>query len=97
NLRNPRFGLRSAVTYDWNDLQCFLAVARARSALAAARKLGVSQSTTARRIEALERALGAALFERTPSGYVLTAEGAAAVEAAEAVEREARAFAERFP
>lgn len=85
------------MSWDWNDLRCFLAVARAGSTLAASRALGVSQSTVARRIEALEYALGATLFERLPSGYRLTGAGRTAVEGAERVEREAQAFAAAFP
>ena len=43
---------------DWNDLRYFLAVAREGSTLAAGRALRVSQTTVARRIAALEEALG---------------------------------------
>ena len=43
---------------DWNDLRYFLAVARDGSTLAAGRSLRVSQTTVARRIAALEQALG---------------------------------------
>ena len=48
---------------DWDDLRHFLAVAKAGTTLAAARELGVSQSTSARRIDALETALGLKLFD----------------------------------
>ena len=47
---------------DWNDLRYFLAVARDGSTLAAAKVLRVSQTTVARRIAALESALGFPLF-----------------------------------
>jgi DNA-binding transcriptional LysR family regulator len=60
---------------DWNDLSYFLAVARHGSTLAAARSLGVNQTTVARRIEELERALGLRLFDRLPKGYRLTEDG----------------------
>jgi len=43
--------------YDWGDLRFFLATARRGSTLAAARELGVNQTTIARRIAALETAL----------------------------------------
>ena len=43
---------------DWNDLRYFLAVARDGSTLAAGRALRTSQTTVARRIAALEKALG---------------------------------------
>lgn len=85
------------MSYDWNDLRHFLAVARAGSTLAASRDLGVSQTTVARRLEALEHALVAKLFERLPGGYQLTRQGRAALELAERVEREAKAFAALFP
>lgn len=71
---------------DWNDWRAFLAVARSGSTLAAARAMRVSQTTVARRIAALEEALGIPLFERRPAGYALTDGGAALVERAEAVE-----------
>ena len=48
---------------DWNDLRFFLGVADGGSTLAAARTLGVSQTTVARRVTALEEA---GLARRTP-------------------------------
>ena len=53
---------------DWNDLSYFLAVAREGSTLAAGRSLRVSQTTVARRIAALEHALGLPLFEKRQVG-----------------------------
>lgn len=72
--------------FEWSDLRVFLAVARSGTTLAAARVLGVNQSTCARRIDALERALGGQLFQRTTRGYALSALGEALVEPAERVE-----------
>lgn len=72
---------------DWNDLRQFLAVARTGSTLAASRETGVNQTTTARRIAALEEQLGINLFERRSTGYGLTAAGVALVPTAEEVER----------
>jgi DNA-binding transcriptional LysR family regulator len=72
--------------YDWDDVKLFLGVARAGSTLAAARGLGVNQTTVTRRLAALEQALGLVLFERSPRGYALTAHGRALVQYAEAVE-----------
>ena len=60
---------------DWNDLRHFLAVARHGSTIAAAKALGVNQSTVHRRLSALERQLGRRVVERHPSGYRLTAVG----------------------
>ncbi|QIL02333.1 LysR family transcriptional regulator [Sphingomonas sinipercae] len=60
---------------DWNDLRFFLAVADSGSTLSAARNLRVSQTTVARRIGALEQALGLTLFDRRQAGYTLTPDG----------------------
>jgi molybdate transport repressor ModE-like protein len=57
---------------DWDDLRIFLAVAELGSLGAAARALKVSQATVWRRIQSLEYALKQQLFERRPTGYVLT-------------------------
>ncbi len=61
--------------FDWNDLRYFLAVASGGSTLAASRTLRVSQTTVARRIAALEQALGFPLFEKRQAGYALTPAG----------------------
>jgi DNA-binding transcriptional LysR family regulator len=79
--------------YDWSDLRFFLAVSRSGSALAAARTLGVNQTTVTRRLEALEQSLGVRLFERGQTGSRLTEAGAALLASAEAVERAAEATA----
>src|SRR5690606_21131723 len=62
------------------------------STLAAARALGVNQSTVQRRLAALEAALGQRLVERLPSGYRLVGAGAAALPAAEAAAAAVAAF-----
>jgi DNA-binding transcriptional LysR family regulator len=80
--------------FDWNDLRYFLAVADSGSTLAAGRALRVSQTTVARRIAALEEAVGLALFERRQAGYALTPAGEALLEQARAVEGAADAFAD---
>ncbi|MBL0925639.1 MAG: LysR family transcriptional regulator [Sphingomonadaceae bacterium] len=72
---------------DWNDLRFFLAVARSGSTLAASRTLKVAQATVSRRITALEEALGATLFIRSPSGYTLSSRGQTMLVGAEQVER----------
>lgn len=58
--------------FDWNDLKYFLAVARQGSTIAAAKALGLNQSTIQRRIVELEKRLGRKLVMRTASGYRLT-------------------------
>jgi DNA-binding transcriptional LysR family regulator len=79
--------------FDWNDLKAFLAVARGGSTLAAAKSLGVNQTTVARRIESLEQALRFKLFERGQTGSRLTEVGEALIPDAENVERAALRFA----
>jgi DNA-binding transcriptional LysR family regulator len=78
--------------FEWSDLRYFLAVARHGTTSAAARALSVSQTTCARRIEALERALNATLFERSAGGYKLTALGSALVAEAARAEAGAQSF-----
>jgi DNA-binding transcriptional LysR family regulator len=75
--------------YEWGDLKVFIAVARAGSTLAAARQLGVNQTTVARRIAALETALGTRLFDRHQDGYRLCECGRQILAQAERVEVEA--------
>ena len=79
---------------DWNDLRYFLAVADCGSTLSAGRALHVSQTTVARRIAALERALGFPLFDRRQAGYGLTSTGAELLDRARLVEASATGFAE---
>ncbi len=73
---------------DWDDLRYFLAVAKTGSLSGAARRLGVNHSTVFRRIGAFETQLGVRLFERLPSGYLLTQAGEAMQEGALRVEKE---------
>ncbi|MGU3575222.1 LysR family transcriptional regulator [Brucellaceae bacterium C25G] len=75
--------------FSWNDLQYFLAVARTGQLSSAARNLRTTHVTVSRRIEQLEFALKAKLFERNPRGYVLTTIGRRLVETAEAIETSA--------
>jgi DNA-binding transcriptional LysR family regulator len=79
---------------DWNDLRYFLAVADLGSTLAAGRALRVSQTTVARRIAALEEALGMPLFEKRQAGYALTAGGEELLGRARQVEVAASGFEE---
>ena len=71
---------------EWDDIRLFLAVLRAGSFRSAARDLGVSRPTAARRLTGLEQRLGVALFERKPDGLHATAAAAALRSRAEAVE-----------
>jgi DNA-binding transcriptional LysR family regulator len=54
---------------DWTHWRSFGAVVAQGSLSGAARRLGLSQPTIGRHVEALERTLGTTLFERTPAGH----------------------------
>ena len=75
------------MVWEWSDLRHFLAVARSGSTSGAGRTLRVSQTTCARRVDALERSLGLVLFDRTAAGYRITDVGAALVADAERAEK----------
>jgi DNA-binding transcriptional LysR family regulator len=74
---------------DWDGLRIFLALARSRTLAGAARKLGVDETTVARRLARLEQEMGAQLAERGAGGIVLTAAGEEVRAAAEEMERAA--------
>ncbi len=81
---------------NWDDVRVFLAVARAGQILAASRRLRLHHATVGRRLDALEAALGARLFDRRPSGCEPTREGAAFLVSAERMEAEMLAARERI-
>jgi len=62
-------------TPDWDGYRVFLGVADRGSFSRAARDLGISQPTASRRIDELERTLGARLLVRRSRGVVPTAAG----------------------
>lgn len=78
--------------FDWNDLRYFLAVAHAGSTRAAAKALGVNQSTVHRRLDELERQIGRRLLARGSTGYKLTELGKDMVAHAGEVEDAVSAF-----
>jgi DNA-binding transcriptional LysR family regulator len=71
---------------DWDNIRIFLSVARAGQFSAAASQLRIDNATVARRISALEKSLSVRLFDRQPTGSVLTAAGDRLHQAAEEVE-----------
>lgn len=77
-----------------DDVRYFLAVRAARSIKGAARALQVDHTTVSRRLAALEIALGASLFERTPDGLLDTEVGRAIAPVAERMEILAAEIAE---
>ena len=81
--------------FDWNDLRSFLGVARAGRLTVAAARLQLDHTTLSRRIGALEHALKAKLFDRSPSGYTLTEQGERLLPMAEEMERLAIGAQER--
>ena len=78
--------------FDWDDLKCFLAVARHGSTIAAGKALATSQSTVQRRLAALERRLGRKLVARETTGYRLTDDGKRLLPHAERIEAAALDF-----
>ena len=81
--------------YDWNDLKFLLAVARHGSTTAAAKAMGISQSTVQRRLVEFERRLGSRVVIRHAQGYRLTALGTELLPMAEDAESAAFAIARR--
>ena len=60
---------------DWDDVRVFCAVAQEPTLSAAARRLGASVATVARRMTGLEAALGVRLLDRARQGVTLTTHG----------------------
>jgi DNA-binding transcriptional LysR family regulator len=57
---------------DWNLFRSFLAILQEGSLSGAARRLGLTQPTLARHLDALEQALGVELFLRSQRGLIAT-------------------------
>jgi len=68
----PRKAKIPNILGDWDDVRFFLAVAKTGSFSAAAAQLDTKQTTVGRRIQALERRLGAKLFDRHRHGMEVT-------------------------
>lgn len=73
---------------NWDDVRIFLAVARQGQILGAAKALALNHATVARRLTALEEALGARLFVRKTNGSDLSSEGEKFLIHAERIESE---------
>lgn len=71
---------------DWDQLRFFLELARAGRLVIAARRLEVDHTTVSRKVQALEKKLGMALFLREPDGYKLTEAGRTLLPQVEAME-----------
>ena len=77
---------------DWDDLRYILAIARASTLAAAARRLGVDQTTVARRLAAAEAALGTRLYERRAGSLYPTESGQTAIAHAARIEHDVDAL-----
>src|SRR5262245_66529610 len=74
---------------NWNDLRYVLAISRGETLAAAARLLGVDDTTVARRLTAMQQATGTRLYQRLTDGTLqLTPAGERAALHAERIERE---------
>ena len=73
---------------DLEDLRYFLALTRYGTLSLAAERLGVEHTTIRRRVNALESALGARLFDKTARGWTLTSKGQRLLPYAQRIESE---------
>jgi DNA-binding transcriptional LysR family regulator len=87
---------KRTVRLDWEDVRYFVALARHGTLSATARALRVNHATVARRIGSLEALIGRALFDRRAKGYVLTAEGKAILDGANAMDEAALSVLRRL-
>ena len=76
---------------DWDDLRIVLGVARGGTTRGASELLRIGHSTVARRVDALEERWGVRVFDRLPTGFVLTQDGEHLVARAEKIESEVNA------
>lgn len=81
------------INYDFGDLEAFLALFETASFARAAERLNISQSALSRRLQKLEAALGARLFDRTTRSVAPTLQGRAFVDYATALLQKAEAAA----
>lgn len=78
---------------NWDDLRFLVEVGRSATLAAAARHLKVDQTTVARRLRALEDALGTPLFERSDGHWRPTGVGADVLERAMRIEEDVAGLA----
>src|SRR5271168_2179124 len=77
----------------WDELRTYVEVSRDGSLSGAARRLGLTQPTVGRHIDALEEALGLTLFTRSPRGLAPTPAAIALAPHGEAMAAAAAALA----
>jgi DNA-binding transcriptional LysR family regulator len=83
------------VDFNWDDLRVFLSLAREGTLTTAAKALGVSHPTVARRVKTLEQQTGARLFDRLSDRFVLTSAGEQLLGDAQSMEQAALAIDRR--
>ena len=71
---------------DWDHLRYFWALVQAGTLVGAAKALGVEHTTVSRRIQALEKQMGTALFAREAGGHRLSEAGRQLLAAVETME-----------
>ena len=79
---------------NWESVRYFLHAASTKSLSGAARSLRVEHTTVGRQLSSLERTVGVALVERSPSGLTLTSIGERVFQLALEMDRAARAISE---
>src|SRR5690606_40318948 len=79
SMRYAAAYLQEWLRMNWDDLRFLVTLGREGTLAAAARRLGVDQTTVARRLRALEEHLGTPLFERNDGLWRPTAVGARAL------------------
>lgn len=81
--------------FNWDHLKAFLAVARTGRLTVAAVRLATDHATVSRKVQALEQELKTKLFDRSPGGYALNAQGEKLLVLAEEIEGLAVTAADR--
>ena len=81
--------------FNWDDLRVFLTLAREGTLTTAAKSLGISHPTVARRVKALEQQTGARLFDRLTDRFVPTSAGEKLLVDAQSMEQAALAIDRR--
>lgn len=77
---------------DWNDLRYVLTLSRAGTLAATARRLNVNPTTVARRLDAVQLALGVRLFDHVDGAFHPTKAGEAAIAHAARMEQDIAAL-----
>lgn len=96
-MKKPLFkNAHTGSDFNWDHLRVFLAVARTGRLTAAAARLKTDHATISRKIARLESELKTTLFDRSPRGYAITAQGEKLLAMAESMERLAIGAAEEI-